>query len=122
MDDLIVRIKTIEGNDVDDYVNKFLELVKDKKAQEKKLAEERRAKQLEEQKQKELERLNIEWTTEDIQNLTKAIVKIPPGSSNRWRQIAETVGRTQKEVIQKAKEIHEKQRKDVEEKRRQEEE
>lgn len=50
--------------------------------------------------------------------MTKGIVKIPPGSVNRWKAIADYVGtKTMKEVIAKAKEIQEKQRLDVEAKR-----
>lgn len=32
------------------------------------------------------------WTKEDIQNLTKAIVKFPPGTNQRWKVIAEYCG------------------------------
>ena len=46
------------------------------------------------------------WSKEDIANLTKAIVKFPPGTSRRWGVIAEYCGmRNQKEVIKKAQEL-----------------
>ena len=32
------------------------------------------------------------WSKEDIANLTKAIVKFPPGTSRRWGVIAEFIG------------------------------
>ena len=62
-----------------------------------------------------------DWTHEEIQLLTKGIVKFPPGTGDRWRVIAGFVGtKNQKEVIAKAKEIQEKQQELVEQKRLQE--
>lgn len=59
-----------------------------------------------------------DWTHEEIQLLTKGIVKFPPGTGDRWRVIAGFVGsKNQKEVIAKAKEIQEKQQELVEQKR-----
>lgn len=54
--------------------------------------------------------------------LILAIKKFPPGTSNRWRVISDFVGRNQKEVIAKAKEMQDKKQSDVETKRQQEEE
>lgn len=51
-----------------------------------------------------------------------AIKRFPPGTSNRWKVIADFVGRNQKDVIAKAKELQEKKQSDVESKRQQEEE
>ena len=46
------------------------------------------------------------WSKEDIANLTKAIVKFPPGTGNRWKVISEFCGmRNQKAVIKKAQEL-----------------
>ena len=59
-----------------------------------------------------------EWTAEEVAYLTKSIVKFPPGTTNRWKTIAEDVGMSQKIVIAKAKQIAEKQRLDVEAKRK----
>ena len=53
------------------------------------------------------------WTTEDIQNLTKGIVKFPAGTQDRWKVIAEYIGMTPKETITKAKEMQERQQKDI---------
>ena len=51
-----------------------------------------------------------EWTPEEVAMLTKGITKFPPGTVNRWKVIADFVqSKNQKEVIQKAKEIQEKQ-------------
>jgi DnaJ homolog subfamily C member 2 len=59
-----------------------------------------------------------EWTPEEVAMLTKGITKFPPGTVNRWKVIADFVqSKNQKEVIQKAKEIQEKQAWDVEAKR-----
>mmetsp|Transcript_10645 Transcript_10645/g.16233 ORF Transcript_10645/g.16233 Transcript_10645/m.16233 type:complete len:155 (+) Transcript_10645:1394-1858(+) len=61
------------------------------------------------------------WTKEEMQNLNKGIVKFPVGTVNRWRVIADFVGsKSQKEVISKAKEIQERQQRDVEAKREEE--
>jgi hypothetical protein len=67
---------------------------------------EREAKKLEESKNVDLK--DKEWTQEEIALLTKAIVKFPPGTTNRWKTIAEDVGKSQKDVISKAKQIAEK--------------
>lgn len=43
------------------------------------------------------------WTKEEIAQLTKGIVKFPPGTVNRWQMIADFVGnKSQKEAIKKA--------------------
>ena len=52
--------------------------------------------------------------------LTKAIVKFPPGTSERWKVIADFCGKDQKAAISKAKEMQQKQIKDVEERRQEE--
>ena len=58
---------------------------------------------LEEAKAKEVTVEDKNWSKEDIANLTKAMVKYPPGTSGRWKVIAEFCGvRNQKEVIKKA--------------------
>ena len=46
------------------------------------------------------------WTQDEVNLLTKGIVKIPGGTPNRWKEIANFVGtRNMKEVIEKAKEL-----------------
>jgi hypothetical protein len=47
------------------------------------------------------------WSPEDLHDLTKAISKFPAGTINRWRVIGDFLGKSQKEVILKAKEIAE---------------
>lgn len=60
------------------------------------------AKEKEDQAKKEVVE-DEKWTKEDIALLTKAIVRFPPGTSQRWKTIAEFCGyRNQKEVIKKA--------------------
>jgi hypothetical protein len=49
--------------------------------------------------------------------LILTIKKNPPGTANRWKVIAEEVGRQQKDVIEKAKELQNKKQGDVEAKR-----
>lgn len=49
------------------------------------------------------------WTKDDIALLTKAVVKFPPGTNQRWKTIADYMGgRSQKDIIKKAKELAEK--------------
>ena len=46
------------------------------------------------------------WSKEDIANLTKAIVRFPPGTNQRWKVIADFCGmKNQKLVIKKAQEL-----------------
>lgn len=61
---------------------------------------------MEEKKQEEAKKIELvgsDWTPDDVAMLTKGIVKFPPGTGNRWKVIAEFVGKNQKEVIAKAK-------------------
>lgn len=77
------------------------------------------AKAAEEAKAKEVVVEDDKWSKEDIQNLTKAIVRFPPGTSQRWKVIAEYCGvRNQKEVIKKAQELATKRQNELEENRR----
>lgn len=46
----------------------------------------------EEEKKKEVVVEDSNWSKEDIANLTKAIVKYPPGTARRWQVIAEQCG------------------------------
>lgn len=58
------------------------------------------------------------WTNEEIALLTKGITRFPPGTTQRWKIIAEFVGsRTPKEVIKKAQELAERRGKEMEERR-----
>lgn len=67
-------------------------------------------------KVEEIKKAN-EWSHEEIARLTKAIAKFAGGIPNRWKVITDFVGdRTQKEVITKAQEIAERQKKAREEK------
>lgn len=61
----------------------------------------------EERKQKvETKGADTEWTKEQVADLTKAILKFPPGTGMRWKTIAEFCGfRNQKAVIKKAQEL-----------------
>ena len=55
-----------------------------------------------------------EWSPEEVANLTKAIVRFPPGTGQRWKVITEFVGtRTQKQTIKKAKDMAEKRQADM---------
>ena len=58
------------------------------------------------------------WTPDEIKKLSKGLSKFPTGTGDRWKVIASFIGsKTVKEVISKAKEINEKQIKDVEAKK-----
>ena len=78
---------------------------------------------MEEDKLAKLKHEDKVWTPEETALLTKGIQKFPPGTVNRWKVIADFVeSKNQKEVIQKAKEIQEKQTWDIEARRAAEEE
>lgn len=57
------------------------------------------------EEKKEAALTNKTWTEEDIANFKKAIVKFKAGTNDRWRVVAAEIGKTQKEVIAKAKEL-----------------
>jgi hypothetical protein len=44
------------------------------------------------------------WTSEELQNLSKGVIKYPGAVPNRWKLITEFIGtdKTQKQVIGKA--------------------
>lgn len=111
-------MKAIQADSVDGYVAQY-KLIVDADAQKQ---EEERKKQEEASKAQKTEakltKGTKEWTAEDVANLTLAINKFPAGTAQRWYVIAEFVGKPQKEVISKAKEMHEKKQKDVEDKRK----
>ena len=65
----------------------------------------------EEQKKEEFSDEN--WTNEEVKLLTKGIARYPPGTTQRWKVIADFVGtKSQKEAIKKAQEITEKRKTD----------
>lgn len=83
-----------------DSAEKFNEFITDLMMSQ----EERVKMQLEKEKEetKELE-LDAGWTKDEIALMTKAIVKFPPGTKDRWMTISQFVGsKTQKECIKKA--------------------
>jgi len=45
------------------------------------------------------------WSAEDITKLTAAIVRFPPGTSERWKVIADFIGKDQKATIKQAKDL-----------------
>lgn len=62
-------------------------------------------KKAEESKKQEVAK-SMDWTEEEITNLTKGIKKFPPGTVSRWKVVAEFVGsKNQREVIAKAKDL-----------------
>ena len=72
----------------------------------------------EEKKHAVVEKDNGGWSNEEIAALTKAITRFPPGTTQRWKTIAEYVeSRSQKDVIKKAQELAERRNKDVDERR-----
>lgn len=104
MDALFEKVRGFKD---DTFEDQFIELLGIKKPEVK-----------EETKNVQAEQNNVaakakNWTEEDVQNLTKAIVKLPAGTINRWKVISDEVGKSQKEVIQKAKEIQARQQEDV---------
>ena len=119
LDELIATIKKIgQQPSVPEYVTKFLDIVETENDRAKRLEKEDSIKRQEEERLAKLQQTVKEWTSDEVAMLTKGITKFPPGTVNRWKVIADFVqSKNQKEVIQKAKEIQEKQTRDVEAKR-----
>lgn len=73
----------------------------------------------EEKKVKQVIVEDSNWSKEEIAELTKAIVRFPPGTGNRWKVIAEFLGmRNVKDVIKKAQELATKRQTELEEARK----
>lgn len=111
LDELISQVKAIGSQpSVAEFVSKFLDLVETEADKQKRLEKEESARRQEEERLAKLNQTVKEWTPEEVALLTKGITKFPPGTVNRWKVIADFVqSKNQKEVIQKAKEIQEKQ-------------
>jgi hypothetical protein len=111
LDALITKVKAIGTQPtVPEYVSKFLDIVESEADKAKRIDKEDSIKRMEQDKlAKQVETVK-EWTPEEVAMLTKGIAKFPTGTVNRWKVIADFVEtKNQKEVIQKAKEIQEKQ-------------
>lgn len=106
LDLLVSQIKGIEANSVEDFIDKFRKMVDSANYAKELEANQIKEAKLAEEAQKAKEVKSKEWTQEETQNLTKAIIKFPVGTVNRWRVIADFVSsKNQKEVIAKAKEL-----------------
>jgi DnaJ family protein C protein 2 len=119
LDNLILTIQAIgKQPTVEDFTNKFREIVETENERKLRLEKEDSAKRAEEERVSKLQQTVKEWTAEEIANLTEGIKRFPPGTVNRWKVVADFVqSKNQKEVIQKAKELVEKQARDIEAKR-----
>ena len=119
LDALIVKVKAIGSQpSVPEYVSKFLDIVESEADKAKRIDKEDSAKRNEEDRLAKLKETVKEWTPEEVALLTKGIAKFPPGTVNRWKVVADFVEtKNQKEIIQKAKEISEKQTWDIEARR-----
>ena len=111
LDALIAKVKAIGTQpSVPEYVSKFLDIVESEADKAKRIEKEDSVKRMEQDKLAKLQKEVKDWTPEETALLTKGIAKFPPGTVNRWKVIADYVeSKNQKEVIQKAKEIQEKQ-------------
>ena len=76
---------------VDEYVNKFLDLVETDADKAKRLEKIESAKRQEEARLAKMSQVAKEWTAEEVAMLTKGITKFPPGTVNRWKVIADFV-------------------------------
>ena len=98
-----------------DFTNQFEKIVKTKNEQ---IRAEEELKMLKKQEDENMSKKDIvgkNWTQDEVKKLSKGLVKFPQGTNDRWKVIATFIGsKTVKEVISKAKEISEKQTKDVE--------
>ena len=69
----------------------------------------------EEEEKKKAEVVDSNWTVEEVKLLTKAIIKFPPGTKQRWFVITDYIGnKTQKEVLKKAQELKNKRENEIE--------
>lgn len=92
----------------DTFESQFEQIIVEIEKRKSKQEKEKQDKKVEEEKQAASDYTSKDWTEDDVASLTKAIVRFPPGTSNRWETIANFVGdKTQKQVITKAKEIQE---------------
>ena len=98
LEEFFDKMKAIEAKTPEEYIEQYEQMVSDKKedVQKEKEEKEKKLKEIEEQKQADAALLKGDWTPEDIGMLTKGIVKFPPGTVNRWKVIADYVGKSQK--------------------------
>ncbi|XP_061443121.1 dnaJ homolog subfamily C member 1 isoform X2 [Rhineura floridana] len=60
-----------------------------------------------EDRNKSLKKKALEWTEEDLSQLTRSMVKFPGGTPGRWEKIAHELGRSVADVTMKTKQIKE---------------
>lgn len=97
------NIKDTDTKKVEDKFDKIIEKIIEKQQSAQKAKAAQKAEEEKEKEKKELAEDLGGWGKEEVALLTKAIVRFPPGTVQRWKVIAEFVGtRTMKEVIKKA--------------------
>lgn len=120
LDDLIGRIDAIATDDAREYAVEFEKIIKaDEEKRESLLKQRQAAQEAAKKEQKAAKGLGV-WSHDDEAKLTLAVNKFPAGTGNRWKVIAEYVGRNLKEVIAKAKEMQERKQTAVDAKRKEE--
>jgi len=77
-------VKEFEDTTFEDQFQELVDKTNRKKEESKRMG---KAKKVEEEKKQENDLTGKNWTHEDIQNLTKAIVKFQAGTVDRWRVI-----------------------------------
>jgi len=110
--DIVFLNEMLEQTSVKEGVSAFEKFLQDfdnvKKGKKKELEQQTAKTKLAEQEEKKSK--EIAWTVEELSQLSKALVKYPVGSKNRWECIATFLGtRSLDDVTQKAKELSTKQ-------------
>ena len=112
---LIASLEKIKSTKKGDKVEMFKKDLDQLFETEKEKQEQESSKKAEEEEKKKLEVVDSNWTPEEIKLLTKAIVKFPPGTKQRWFVITDYIGnKTQKEVLKKAQELKNKRENELE--------
>ena len=106
VNELIEQLQKVKESESEDKIGMFKEIVDEMFNTEKEKREQEERKKAMEEEKKAADVTDSNWSKEEIALLTKAIIKFPPGTKQRWYTITDYIGRkSQKEVIKKAQEL-----------------
>ena len=112
---LLASLEKIKSVKKGDKVEMFKTDVENLLDVEKAKQEKESIRKAEEEEKKKAEVVDSNWTVEEVKLLTKAIIKFPPGTKQRWFVITDYIGnKTQKEVLKKAQELKNKRENEIE--------
>lgn len=106
IEEVIQAVIKLESNSQEEAVKEFeaaLIILNETEAEAAERVKQQAIQAMMKEEQKKEEFTDENWTNEEVKLLTKGIARYPPGTTQRWKVIADFVGtKSQKEAIKKA--------------------